>query len=288
MIVGCAYQLGWLPVSGAALRRAIELNGVAVAFNLEAFRVGRYVAAFPDQIEALLGKRERGPVLAEMSLPEIIAHRARHLTAYQDRRLAERYQLAVARIAEREISVDAGDQLARAVAINYAKLLAYKDEYEVARLFVDPAFRAGLNDTFEGPLSLSFHLAPPFLARFDRNLQRPRKVKFGAWVFPVFRMLAALRRVRGTPLNIFGLTAERRREKRMIKTYEAGLASIVAELTPENYACAIALASLPDQVRGFGPVKMAAMDRFDRDWKTLENQLRTLSKMSPAANAQAA
>jgi indolepyruvate ferredoxin oxidoreductase len=288
MIVGCAYQLGWLPVSEAALRRAIELNAVAVPLNLEAFRAGRYVAAFPDQVETLLGKRERGPALTEMSLPEIIAHRARHLTAYQDQRLAERYHDAVARIAAREIGLDTGDQLARAVAINYAKLLAYKDEYEVARLFVDPAFRAGLNDTFEGPLSLSLHLAPPLLARFDRNLQRPRKVKFGAWIFPIFRTLAALRRVRGTPLDLFGWTTERRREKRMIKTYEAGLASIAAELTPANYACAIALASLPDQVRGFGPVKMAAMDRFDRDWKTLENQLRTPSKLSPAANAQAA
>jgi indolepyruvate ferredoxin oxidoreductase len=290
MIVGSAYQLGWLPLSEIALRRAIELNGVAVPLNLEAFRAGRYVAAFPDQVEALLGKREqRGPALANMSLAEIIAHRAQHLTAYQDRRLAERYGAAVARVAELEKGLGAGDQLARAVAINYAKLLAYKDEYEVARLFIDPAFQAGLSETFDGSPSISFHLAPPLLARFDRNLGRPRKMKFGAWILPVFRLLADLRRIRGTPLDIFGWTAERRRERSLIKTYEAGLAMIGVGLTHANHACAIALASLPDQVRGFGPVKMKAMDRFDRDWQRLENQFHVQPSLSPGNdNARAA
>jgi len=289
MIVGAAYQLGWLPLSEMALLRAIELNGVAVPLNLEAFRAGRYVAAFPDQVEALLGKREHGPALANMTLAEIIAHRARHLTAYQDRGLAERYRAAVARIAEREKSLGAGDQLARAVAINYAKLLAYKDEYEVARLFVDPAFQAGLSETFDGSRSISFHLAPPLLARFDRNLGRPRKMKLGAWILPVFRLLASLRRIRGTALDLFGWTPERRRERALIKTYEGGLAMIAAGLTRTNHACAVALASLPDQVRGFGPVKMKAMDRFDRDWQTLENQFRVQPSLSPGNdNARAA
>ena len=281
MVVGCAYQRGWLPVGEAALLRAVELNGVAVELNREAFRAGRYVAAFPDRIEALLGTPQQGATLSEMSLSDIIAHRARHLTDYQNRRLAERYREAVARIAEREARLGAGDRLARAVAINYAKILAYKDEYEVARLFVDPAFRAGLNETFDGPFSISFHLAPPFLARFDRNLQRPRKMRFGALMLSVFRVLAALRRLRGTPLDLFGWTKERRRERRLIATYEQGLALIAAELAPANYACAIALASLPDQVRGFGPVKMKALDRFDRDWQALETQFRNQPTTTP-------
>jgi indolepyruvate ferredoxin oxidoreductase len=281
MLVGCAYQLGWLPVSEAALLRAIALNGVAVELNREAFRAGRYVAAFPDRIEALLGTRQQSAALSQMSLSDIIAHRVEHLTRYQNRRLAERYRQTVARIAEREARLGAGDRLVRAVAINYAKILAYKDEYEVARLFVDPAFRAGLNETFDGPFAIAFHLAPPFLARFDRNLQRPRKMTFGAGMLPVFRMLAALRRIRGTPLDLFGWTKERRRERQLIATYEQGLALIAAQLAPANHACAIALASLPDQVRGFGPVKLKALDQFDRDWQALELQFRNPPTASP-------
>ena len=289
MVIGSAFQLGWLPVSETALLRAVELNGVAVELNRDAFRAGRYVTAFPDRIEALLGAQAHHAALSAMSVPDIIAHRARHLADYQNRRLAERYRQAVARIAEREARLGAGDQVARAVAINYAKILAYKDEYEVARLFVDPAFRAGLNETFDGPFSISFHLAPPFLARFDRNLQRPRKMTFGTAMLPVFRVLAALRPIRGTPLDLFGWTKERRRERRLIATYEKGLALIAAQLAPPNYACAIALASLPDQVRGFGPVKTKALDRFDREWAELENQFRNQPTMSPRHdNAQAA
>ncbi|MGH7035670.1 MAG: indolepyruvate ferredoxin oxidoreductase family protein [Stellaceae bacterium] len=289
MLIGCAFQRGWLPVSEAALLRAVELNGVAVELNREAFRAGRYVAAFPDRVEALLGTGRHEVAASEMDFADIIAHRVRHLTNYQNRRLAERYQQTVARISERETSLGAGDRLARAVAINYAKILAYKDEYEVARLFVDPAFHAGLNETFDGPFSIAFYLAPPFLARFDRNLQRPRKMKFGAAMLPVFRALAALRPLRGTPLDLFGWTTERRRERKLIATYEWGLALIAAQLAPSNYACAIALASLPDQVRGFGPVKMKALDRFDRDWQALENRFRNQPTTSlHNDNAQAA
>ena len=288
MIVGCAYQLGWLPVSEAALLRAVELNGVAVELNREAFRAGRCVAAFPDRIDALLGA-PRGAALSEMNLADIIDHRARHLTKYQNRRLAERYRKTVALIAEREARLGTSDRLVRAVAINYAKILAYKDEYEVARLFADPAFRAGLNETFDGSFSVAFHLAPPFLARFDRNLQRPRKMKFGAAMLPVFRALAALRPLRGTPLDLFGWTKERRRERQLIATYERGLGLIAAELAAANHACAIALASLPDQVRGFGPVKMKALDRFDRDWAALEDRFRNQPTLSPHNdNAEAA
>jgi indolepyruvate ferredoxin oxidoreductase len=289
MIVGCAYQEGWLPVSEAALRRAIELNGIAVPLNLEAFRMGRFVAAFPDRVATLFGSDAPGPRLAEMSLSEIVEHRARHLVGYQSGRLARRYRDAVARIAAAESTLGKGDALTRAVAVNYAKLLAYKDEYEVARLFIDPAFRAGLREAFEGAPTLSFHLAPPFLARFDRNLQRPRKMEFGAWIFTLFRALAALRWLRGTPLDPFGWTGERRRERALINTYEQGLALIRAKLTPDNYACAVTLASLPDQVRGFGPVKMKAMDQFDREWLRLENQFHDPSHFVPEkAGAKAA
>src|SRR6202012_4864389 len=150
MLVGHAYQRGWLPVSERALIRAIELNGVAVALNLAAFQWGRYIAAFPDQVDALTAQEEKHRPLAAMSLNDIIEHRAAHLTAYQNAALAQRYRDKVALIRRAETAIGKGDELTRAVAINYAKLLAYKDEYEVARHFIDSAFRAGLDETVTG------------------------------------------------------------------------------------------------------------------------------------------
>ncbi|HEY3917212.1 MAG TPA: indolepyruvate ferredoxin oxidoreductase family protein [Stellaceae bacterium] len=273
MLVGCAYQHGWLPLTERALIRAIELNGVAVALNLAAFRWGRFIAAFPNRVDTLIAEEELQRPLAAMSLDEIIAHRARHLAAYQNERLVQRYRTRIAQIRALDAKLGRDEELTRAVAINYAKLLAYKDEYEVARLFADPAFQAGLDETFEGKTKLAFHLAPPLLSRLDPNIGRPRKIEFGAWIVPVFRMLASLRGLRGTPLDIFGYGAERRRERGLIATYERGLDRIAATLCAENYACAVALAALPDQVRGFGPVKMKAIDRFEREWRTLADRL---------------
>jgi indolepyruvate ferredoxin oxidoreductase len=273
MLVGCAYQRGWLPLTERALTRAIELNGVAVALNLDAFRWGRFIAAFPDRVEALTAKEEEHRPLAAMSVTEVIEHRAAHLAAYQGKRLARRYRERVAQIRRRDAALGKSDELSRAVAINYAKLLAYKDEYEVARLFVDPSFRAGLDETFEGETQLSFHLAPPLFSKLDPNSGRPRKITFGAWIMPLFRTLAALKRLRGTPLDIFGYGAERRRERALIAIYEHGLDLIADKLSVDNYACAVTMAALPDQVRGYGPVKMKAMDRFEHEWETLRDRL---------------
>ncbi len=273
MLVGHAFQRGWLPVSERALIRAIELNGVAVALNLAAFEWGRFTAAFPDQVDALTAKEEKHRPLAAMSLNDVIEHRAAHLTAYQNAALARRHRDRVAAIRRAEAAIGKNEELARAVAINYAKLLAYKDEYEVARLFVDPAFKTGLDETFDGKTALKFHLSPPLFARFDPNTGRPRKIEFGAWIMPVFRVLATLKPLRGTPLDIFGYGAERRRERALIATYEHGLDLIAAKLTADNYACAIALAALPDKVRGYGPVKMKAIDQFEREWQPLQERL---------------
>jgi indolepyruvate ferredoxin oxidoreductase len=218
-----------------------------------------------------------------MSLTEIIEHRSQHLTAYQNRRLAARYRDRVAQIRGVESSVGKGDELTRAVAINYAKLLAYKDEYEVARLFANPSFKAGLDEIFEGKTALAFHLAPPLLSRMDPNTGRPKKIAFGPSIMPLFRVLASLKKLRGTPLDFFGYGAERRRERGLIQTYESGLDLIAAKLSVDNYPCAIALASLPDMVRGFGPVKMKAIDRFEREWAKLQPQL-----LNPAPETQPA
>ena len=153
----------------------------------------------------------------------------------------------------------------------------------MARLFADPSFQAGLGETFEGKTALSFHLSPPLLARIDPNSGRPKKIEFGAWIMPVFRVLASLKKLRGTPLDIFGYGAERRRERALIETYEGGLDLIAAKLSGDNYPCAIALAALPDMVRGFGPVKMKAIERFEREWQKLQPQL-----LNPAPETQPA
>jgi indolepyruvate ferredoxin oxidoreductase len=283
MLVGCAYQRGWLPVSERALTRAIELNGVAVALNLAAFQWGRFIAAFPERIDELTAREEKHRPLAAMSLTEIIEHRAQHLTAYQSRRLADRYRERVAQIRRVESSIGKGEELTRAVAINYAKLLAYKDEYEVARLFTDPSFKAGLDESFDGKTTLAFHLAPPLLSRVDPNTGRPKKIEFGPWVLSLFGVLASLKGLRGTPLDIFGYGEERRRERELIATYEGGLDLVAAKLSADNYPCAIALAALPEMVRGFGPVKMKAIDRFEREWRKLQPQL-----LNPAPETQPA
>jgi indolepyruvate ferredoxin oxidoreductase len=136
-----------------------------------------------------------------MTVTEIIEHRAAHLAAYQNERLADRYRDRVTQIRRAEATIGKSDELTRAVAINYAKLLAYKDEYEVARLFTDPAFAAGLDETFEGKTKLSFHLAPPLLSRIDPNSGRPKKIEFGPWIMPVFRLLATLKALRGTAVD---------------------------------------------------------------------------------------
>jgi len=191
------------------------------------------------------------------------------LTDYQDPALAEKYRLAVARIRAVESKVASSDALTRAVAINYARVLAYKDEYEVARLLTDPEFEKDLAKTFEGDGKLSFHLAPPLISKLDPDLGRPKKRKFGAGLRVPLRWMAKLKGLRGTTFDIFGRTEERKRERGLIKTYEAMLDEIAASLTAENRFVAITLASAADTVRGFGPVKLAAMDKFDAQWPQL-------------------
>jgi indolepyruvate ferredoxin oxidoreductase len=217
-----------------------------------------------------------------MTLDEIISHRARHLIAYQDARLAEKYRAAVSRIRAMESKLGS-EALTRAVAINYAKVLAYKDEYEVARLLTDPAFERELKETFEGDGKLSFHLAPPLISRIDPDLGRPKKKTFSEGMRLPLRWVARMKGLRGTALDLFGRTEERRRERGLIKTYEAMLDEVAVSLSAENKFAAIALASAPDQVRGFGPVKMAAFAKFDAQWPQLQARYRGVRKEAAAS-----
>lgn len=259
MILGMAAQAGALPVSTEALERAIELNGEAVPMNIAAFRWGRRAAHDPASVRALIAGPDPRQADQPRTLDELIARRAEFLTAYQDSAYAERYRRGVERIRAVEAAASPGSTaLAETVARNLFKLMAIKDEYEVARLYTDGAFARQLAREFGAYDRLEFHLAPPVLGRKDAA-GRPRKSSFGPWMMTGFRLLAALRRLRGTPFDVFGRTAERRAERRLLADYEADLAMIEAGLTADRLQAATALAAVPTLVRGFGHVKEASM-----------------------------
>ena len=262
MMLGYAYQKGLLPLSAKAILQAIEVNGVSIKMNAQAFQLGRLAAADPARLEAMMkGKDE--PVVTKtldaMTLDEVIAHRSAHLTEYQNAALAERYRGLVKRVRDAATNGGYGDALPRAVAVNYAKLLAYKDEYEVARLFTDGRFEKQLRDQFEGEFKFNFNLAPPILGGGKDALGRPKKRAFGAWMMPVFRTLAKLRFLRGTPLDIFGHSPDRKLERDLIAGYEKDVATVLGLLSPVTHDTAVEILSLPDRIRGYGPVKEKAV-----------------------------
>ncbi len=266
LMVGIALQRGLLPVSVASLERAIALNGVAVPLNLKALRLGRLFAIDPGRVLALTQKTSAAPA----SFAEEVEFRAAHLTAYQDAALARRYRQLVDRVSAREAEViGQSGPLARAAARAYAKLLAYKDEYEVARLLTRPALAQEIAKVFADGGRVSFNLAPPFLAGRGIN-GRPRKREFGPWLRPALRVLAQGRRLRGSALDVFGYTAERRAERALIADYEQMVDRVLASLTVANHNAGVQLLALVDEVRGFGPVKQAAVQRYRERSKSLE------------------
>jgi len=287
MMMGYAYQQGLLPLSAKAIEQAIEVNGVAVKMNMQAFQLGRLAAVDPSRLAAMMtGQDETVPpkTLDAMSLDEIIAHRSALLKDYQNRKLAARYQKLVAEVRNAAKTAGFGDELPRAVAINYAKLLAYKDEYEVARLYTDGKFEKQLRDQFDGDFKISFNLAPPLLAGKPDALGRPGKRAFGAWMMPLFRLLAMMRVVRGTSLDIFGNSPDRKLERELIADYEKDVASVLGLLSPLTLDTAIELLSLPDRIRGYGPVK----EKAARDAKTRHAQLAADLANPPPAPRQIA
>ncbi len=273
LLLGVAFQRGLLPVSETAIIRAIELNGVAVEQSVRAFTWGRHAAVDPAAVRRRAGPAGE-PERLSSNLDEMIELRAEYLASYQNAALAGRYRDWVERIrhAERGIRRD-GAGLAEIVARQYFKLLAYKDEYEVARLFAQTGFLDETRGKFEGSAKLTFHLSPPLIARTDPATGRPRKYALGAWILPIFHLLARLRRLRGTPLDVFGYSRERRAERRLIVDYESLLSRIVAELDESRLDLAMELAGLPEKIRGYGPIKAASIERTRaleagllRDW----------------------
>lgn len=271
-LLGYAWQRGLVPVSAQALARAIELNAVAVDFNKQAFLYGRRYANRPDQVLALLPE---SVAIAQLDTQELIDDRAARLLDYQDARYAQRYRDTVAAVQAADPHAAAVDSLAATAAKSLYKLMAYKDEYEVARLYSAPEFLEKIEAKFEGDYSLRFNMAPPLWSKRDPHSGELQKTEFGPWMLSAFRVLAPLRRLRGTALDLFGYTAERRQERQDISDYEQLLSSLCkrmeAATSDTEYALIKELMALPLQLRGFGHVK-------DRNREQLALRRSTLMK----------
>jgi indolepyruvate ferredoxin oxidoreductase len=259
LMVGCAWQQGLIPVSLDALLRAIELNGIKVDENKRAFTWGRVAAANTSAIGELLGDTDSN---ADETLDEMIARRREFLVDYQDAKLADKYFALIERVREVETSLKVDDALSRNVADAYFRLLSYKDEYEVARLHTRPEFLRTIRNDYGKAAKLRFHLSPPLLVRKKDARGRPLKKEFGAWMLPVFRILAGMRRLRGTPFDLFGYTAERRMERGLILEFEDLLESALAGMAVDKLGTLNESVSRYRDLRGYGPVKEAAVEKM--------------------------
>ena len=259
-MLGYAYQGGALPLSADAIERAIEMNGEAVTMNIAAFRYGRRAAVDPKALEALIEPRsqeQNDSLKLSQSFAETVNRRVEFLTAYQKAGYARRYRNWLEKVRTVEAEKAPGHcGLAEAVARYLFKLMAYKDEYEVARLYSETSFLDRVRSTFDGDkLRFEFHLAPPLLARRNPETGEPQKMSFGPWIVKVFALLARFRFLRGTAFDPFGHTAERKMERRLVSDYEQLLKELLDRLTPANHHVAVALAMIPEKIRGYGPVK---------------------------------
>jgi indolepyruvate ferredoxin oxidoreductase len=290
-MVGYAYQRGRLPLSEAAIMKAIELNAAAVESNKRSFQWGRLAAIDPVRVaKAAVPQALPESQRLSGSLEETIARRAAFLTDYQDAAYAKRYPDIVARVkaAEAALLPDA-TILTDAVARNYFKLLAIKDEYEVARLYAQTDFVERVKAQFEGDYALRFHLAPPLVSKPDPSTGEPTKREYGPWMLSAFRVLAKLKGLRGTALDVFGRTEERRRERELVGEYERLIDEVLQKLAPHNHALAVELARIPDQIRGYGHVKAKHLAiAKDREAKLLGEFRSALKTTLPPVVAVAA
>jgi indolepyruvate ferredoxin oxidoreductase len=278
-LVGYAYQLGAIPLSAASIAQAIELNGEAVEMNKAAFHWGRRAACEPAAVEALIEPAPEAVSDARTlshSFDEMVARRVAYLTAYQDAAYAARYHRWVDKAKAAEAARAPGKSgLAEAVARYLFKLMAYKDEYEVARLYADESFAKQVKSEVGGEhLRLYVHLAPPLLARVDKMTGEPKKMTFGPWIFPLFRLLAKFKFLRGTAFDPFGYAKERKTERALVREYETMLEEVLARLNGENHHIAVGLAAIPEKIRGFGHVKTRHLKAAKADEAALLDQLR--------------
>lgn len=272
MMLGYALQNGLVPVGVAAIEQAIRLNGIAIDANLAALNWGRLLAHDPDSVMSNL--RDESPQITQdaMSVDDLIEHRAAHLTAYQNKALADRYKRAVEKMRAATSGTQNDRKLVRAVAQNYSKLLSYKDEYEVARLFTDPKFKTALDAQFGGDYKISFNLAPPVLSGKAPD-GRPKKREFGPYTLKLFSLLTKMKGLRGTPFDPFGRSAERKAERALIAQYESDIDLVLNKLDSIPWQLALSLLSSVDQVRGFGPVKDEALAAHEKRRQDLLEQI---------------
>jgi indolepyruvate ferredoxin oxidoreductase len=280
-LLGFAFQKGFVPLSGEALDKAIEINGVAVKANQAAFRWGRKAALDLAAVTRQAAPQQVVALQRSQSFEALVADRTAFLTLYQNAAYARRYAALVERVRELEQRKRGSTVLAKVVASGLFKLMAYKDEYEVARLYTDKRFMEKLGEQFEGKPVLRFHLAPPVLGRRDVE-GRAVKTSFGPWMLGAFRMLAKLRGLRGTAFDPFGRTAERRMERQLIEDYRAMVEDLLARFDAIDFDTALSLARLPEQIRGFGHVKEESVVAARVRWEDLTGKL-TRSPASAAA-----
>lgn len=266
LMLGYAAQKGLLPLSIASIEEAIRLNGTFVKGNLRTFALGRLAAHDPQALAAELDDTPE-PVPLE-SVDDVLASRTRLLTAYQNESYAKHYSEFVARIRQQVVSVEGGESFVREVALTLARLMSYKDEYEVARLYTDPKFLEQIRAQFAGDFKMSFNLAPPMLPGKDKATGRPKKRTFGPWIISAFKLLAKMKGLRGTAFDVFGYTAERRMERRLIEDYRRLIESIADKVNSTNLSAAIELASAAREIAGYGLVKDASVEQYE---KTLPN-----------------
>ncbi|WP_151448003.1 indolepyruvate ferredoxin oxidoreductase family protein [Lacisediminimonas profundi] len=272
-MLGFAWQKGWLPLSEAAIVKAIELNDVSVEFNKQSFQWGRIAAHDRAAVERVVQANAPAQVIEFRRTPaleDVIVTRERFLSDYQDASYARQYREFVERVRQAELALGEPGRAMRltgAVARYLFKLMAYKDEYEVARLHVASGFEEKIAAMFEGDYKIKFHLAPPLLARRDAN-GHLQKREYGPWMMKAFRALASLRFLRGTPFDVFGYSAERRSERELIVSYRTVIGQALSQLSPDKLADVTALASIPEEIRGYGHVKQrhlaAAMQKQER------------------------
>ncbi|MDZ7768043.1 MAG: indolepyruvate ferredoxin oxidoreductase family protein [Woeseiaceae bacterium] len=279
LMFGAAWQLGLVPVSLTAAMRAIELNGVEVERNRQAFSYGRIAAHDPEFVTKMFDVPEQDAAGGD-TLDQAIERRRLFLVDYQDEKLAERYIALVGRVRNAEQAVGHSTDLTDTVARAWFRLLAYKDEYEVARLHTDSGFIEKIRKDYGPDAKIRFHLAPPIMNRERDARGRPLKREFGAWMIPVFKVLARLRGLRGTRFDPFGLTAERRMERALIVEFESTVETLLAGLTPDNVAEAARIASLYLEIRGYGPVKDEAVATVRKD---VEDGLAGYGRLTAAA-----
>lgn len=271
MMLGFAWQQGLVPLSELALQRALELNGVAVEKNRQAFAWGRLAVVEPDYLQQHL---DTLPLSANATLDDVVARNSCHLERYQNRAWAERYVTQVTKVREAEAALNGGQSLIEAVAHQLYRLMAYKDEYEVARLYTQSDFLDEVKATFSGDYQLTFHLAPPLLGGRKDAQGRPVKRRFGPWVLKAMGALAKMRGLRNTAFDPFRFSADRKLDRALLAGYEQLIDELVVRLDDTNHATALALAKLPEEIRGFGPVREAAAEKANERRETLLKELR--------------